>query len=358
MTRSAGLALVLAALLSPAALAASPVPVGPPGSDAGALAIAVAGERVVWTAAPERFGQPFDVLSAAAGGPVERLLRPPPPRDPAGEQLGYLDASPAWVALAYNDYVRTEETVYTRGSGVWAGPPGWPLERRDILPAGYAPGVIAVDGSRLVLLTYEAEETRASRQRLVLHDLASGATRVRTLSRHAGLPLALRGRWIALTTQVGHRDITQVTVRDVRTWRTRTRVEIGEDAPDVDLALRADGTLAIGAGLFEPSRIRAFVVPLGARRVRRVRLRPSWNRVAWAGRRLVMAQRVEGGTRLVVASPRRPPRPITGPVRRLFTFDADGSRVAWRTRACVYTATLQARALDPSPPGCPGAPPS
>ena len=349
---------IFAALFFPAAAhAAAPVPVGPPGSSEGALAIAVAGDRVVWTASPERFGQPFDVLGATAGGPVERLLRPPPPRDPAGEQLGDLDASARWVVLVHNDFVRTEYTVHTRGSGVWAGRQGAPLERRDIVPSGYAPSTVALDRGRLALLTYELEETRASRPRLVLHDLDTGATRARTLSRHASLPLALRGRWIATASQVGDRDITQVTVRDVRTWRARTRVEIGEDAIDVDLALRADGTLAIGAGAYVPSRLRAFVVPLGARRVRRVRVRPRAPDVAWAGRRLILEERLRGGTRLVVASTRRPPQPITGRIRRLFTFDAEGTRVAWRTPACVYTATLADRALDAPAPGCPQAPP-
>lgn len=350
------LAIGAALALASAAHAAAPVPVGPVGSPDGALAIAVAGERVVWTASPQRFGRPFDLLGAAVGRPVEHLLRPPPPRDPVGEQLGDVAASARWVVLAYNDYVRTESTVHTRGSGVWVGPPSGPLELRDIVPAGHAPGTAVVDGDRLALLTYERRETRRSRLRLVLHDLASGASRVRTLSRHASLPLAMRGRWLAMASQVGDRDITQVTVRDVRTWRTRTRVEIGEDAYDVDLALRGDGTLAIGAGAYEPSRMRAFVVPLGARRVRRVRVRPAWHDVAWAGRRLIVEERVRGGTRLVVASARRPPRPITGRIRRLFTFDADGARVAWRTPACVYTATLTARALDPPPPNCPQGP--
>ena len=305
--------------------------VGSPGDDPIAAPVALAAGKVVWIRARARFGEPREVVAATPGAPEEVILRGPPVRGSASEQLGFLVAAGDTVAVTLTDFVRSESGVSVGESGVWAGPARPELARLPVVREGELARDVALGrGSVFVLAGAER-----SAPRLVARDLATGEQRERRLSRDAGAMTAA-GRFVAILEQRGHRDLTRITVRHVRTWKARTRVTVTSDLIEIGTRLRSDGTLVV---VYGAQRLKLAVVPPGARRLRRVRgARPSSYQVALHRGAPVIAQRSRRGERLVRAAPGARVRPLTPAYREINWFAAAGSRVAWATDREVLVA--------------------
>jgi hypothetical protein len=324
-----------AACVTPVAWSARPVPVGNAGW--APFEVAVSGSSAVWPWTARRFASPVEIRVASAGRVPRTILRGEPTPGGGVEQLPFFAAGTRRVAASLVDFVRTEETVTVAGASAWTGSPSRALEREDAIGRHEWVGGVAVSGRRIALLAFHRTRERA-RPRLLLIDGRTGTRRTRRLSRHTGLLLALAGRFVALASQRGDRDLTRITVRDAGTWRVRTRAVIREDSIDVALALRPDGTLAVAYG---SSRHRAGLVRPGGR-LRRLPIRPSRLQIRFGPRGAVYPERVRRGTRLVEVTRAGRVRPLTAPIRGYVNFDAAHDRLALRTRRCVYVAPLPA----------------
>lgn len=333
-----------AALPSPAA-GAAPIPVGDAGS--APLDVALAGRAVVWPRLAARYAEPVEVVSATPGTAATTILRGEVTPGSAVEQLPTIDADGRTVVVSLTDYARTERSVRVLAANVFAGPPQPWLERLRGIRRDEAAGTVAVDDGTLGLILYK-RKGRHPRPRLVLRDTHGGWKLTRRLSRYnAGISLALAGRYVATLSQRGVQDRTRVLVRDIRTWRVRTSAVVPEDALDVAVALRADGAVAIVYGF---DRLRAALIAPGGTRLQRLTPRPASLDVRFGRRGIIYPHRVHGGARLVEVTPRGGLRRLTTPIRGLVSFDADGRRLALRTRRCVYSAVAPALTR---PPPCP-----
>jgi hypothetical protein len=327
-----------------AAAAREPVPVG---SAAGApFRVALAGPSAVWPTATGHY-EPAEVHTAAPSRTRTTILRGERP-DRDVEQLPFFDAGPRAVVVSLVDFLRTRRTARVVGDSLWAGPPYGPLRELDVLRRREWTPAVGVSGTRVALLAADRSDESVP-PRLVVHDTRTGTIRSRRLPRYTGAPFAFAGRFVATAKQRGDRDLTQITVRKIGSWHRVSHVTIKEDAVDVELALRGDGTLAIVYGHLG---LRAAVVEPGSRRAN-LSARPSLLAVAFGPRGVVYARRTQRGTRLVEARPGARTRPLTAPISDLVSFDADRSgRLALRTRQCVYSARAPALA---APRACPGA---
>jgi hypothetical protein len=203
---------------------------------------------------------------------------------------------------------------------------------------------MAVDGDRAGLVVFD-RTGQPARLRLIVRNLRTGRERTRHLSVDSAPSLTLAGRYVALLEQHGDRDLTRITVRDLRNWRVRTRAVVREDSLDVGLALRRDGALAIAYG---QDRRRAVLVRPTSQRLRRLSPRPSSLEIRFGRQGVIYPHRVRGGVHLVEARWSGAARQLTSTIRGFVSFDVDGDRLALRTKRCVYLAPIPALAPIPS----------
>jgi hypothetical protein len=329
---------VLVLALAPAARAGAPVAVAyrPDLAQSPALA----GDRVLWIdgiVALDVFGAPV------TGGRAEKLLAAGAdwPRPLA------LAASPTRAALAFQEDSPPNATgrqtyVYSR---LLAGPSAGPLAFRggspDDAPSGDRVHGADVAGDVLVAVR-SAPGARSGVDdrpaRITVQDLSASTAEtdlVAPSSATLGAHVSAAGNFVAYTVLAAAGAATLV-VADRTTGAAVTRLAFAR-APDT-FDVQADGTVAVAERLGPDEQkigwVRAGETGLHTlvARTRRLGLSLAGDRVAYA--RATSA----GAAEIVVQALDGPFVPASFPIATPTGFDFDGTRVAFASSECVYTA--------------------